>query len=50
MAVDYNPFEDMEVQGRAETVVVRGKVMIRDGRFVGDTRHGKFLEREPNHF
>jgi dihydropyrimidinase len=50
MAVDYNPFEGWAVEGRAETVTVRGKVMVRDGVFVGDTQHGRFLKREPSHF
>jgi dihydropyrimidinase len=50
MAVDYNPFEGMEIEGRPETVTVRGKIMVRDGKFVGDNQHGKFLKREPSHF
>jgi len=50
MAVDYNPFEGMAIEGRVETVSVRGKVMVRDGKFVGDNQHGKFLKRQPNHF
>lgn len=50
MAVDYNPFEGMEVQGEPELVVVRGEVAISDGQFVGDPHRGRFLAREPNHF
>jgi dihydropyrimidinase len=50
MAVDYNPFEGMTIEGQVETVTVRGKVMVRDAAFVGDNKHGKFLKREPNHF
>jgi len=50
MAVDYNPFEGMEIAGRAEAVCVRGQVMVRDGKFVGDRKRGRFLQREPNHF
>ena len=50
MAVDYNPFEGMTIDGRAETVTVRGQVMVNNGKFVGDGRRGKFLKREPNHF
>jgi dihydropyrimidinase len=50
MAVDYNPFEGWPVHGRAETVTVRGKVMIQNGQFVGEAGHGKFLKREPTHF
>jgi dihydropyrimidinase len=50
MAVDYNPFEGMAIEGRAETVTVRGQVMVDKGNFVGDVKRGKFLKRELNHF
>jgi dihydropyrimidinase len=50
MAVDYNPFEGMTIQGRPHVVTVRGKIAARDGKFVGDTKHGRFLKREPTHF
>jgi dihydropyrimidinase len=49
MNVDYNAFEGWPIQGRPETVTVRGKTMVRDGRFVGDTTHGQFLARTPTH-
>jgi dihydropyrimidinase len=50
MNLDYNSFEGFDIQGRPHTVTVRGKVAARDGKFVGDIGHGKFLAREPNHF
>jgi dihydropyrimidinase len=50
MAVDYNPFEGMEIAGRPDAVCVRGQVMVRDGKFAGNPKRGKFLKREPNHF
>lgn len=50
MAVDYNPFEGLELQGRAEIVTVKGKIAAREGKFVGDPTAGKFLRREPSHF
>jgi dihydropyrimidinase len=50
MAVDYNPFEGMNVTGRPTAVTIRGRVMVRDGKFVGDKTWGKFLKREPTHF
>ncbi len=46
MATDYSAFEGRAVQGRAELVTVRGKVMVRDGRWVGEAGWGKFLRRE----
>jgi len=48
MATDYSAFEGREVHGRAELVTVRGKVMVRDGGWCGETGWGNFLHREPN--
>ena len=50
MAVDYSAFEGWQIEGRPETVAVRGKVQVRDGKFVGELGHGEFLRREPTHF
>jgi dihydropyrimidinase len=50
MAVDYNPFEGMAIAGRPDAVCVRGQVMVRDGKFIGNPKRGKFLKREPSHF
>ena len=47
---DYSGFEGFEIDGRPETVTVRGKVQVRDGVFVGDCKRGLFLRREPSHF
>ena len=50
MNVDYSAFDGWEIAGRPETVMVRGEIQVRDGQFVGTKGHGKFLERQPNHF
>jgi dihydropyrimidinase len=50
MNLDYNAFEGMEIEGRPSVVTVRGKVAVRDGKFVGEGNRGMFLQREPNHF
>ncbi len=50
MNLDYNAFEEMEIEGRASVVTVRGKIAAKDGRFVGQVGRGQFLKREPNHF
>ena len=50
MNLDYNAFEGMTIEGRPHVVTVRGKVAVRDGKFVGEKTRGKFLQREPNHF
>jgi dihydropyrimidinase len=49
MATDYNAYEGWEMQGRASVVTVRGKVMAREGKFVGNLGHGKLLGRDPVH-
>jgi dihydropyrimidinase len=40
----------MEITGRPSVVTVRGKVAVRDGKFVGEAARGQFLKREPSHF
>jgi dihydropyrimidinase len=44
---DYNGFEGMEIEGRPSLVTVRGKVQVRDGKFVGERGRGQMLKREP---
>jgi dihydropyrimidinase len=44
---DYNGFEGMEIEGRPSVVTVRGKVQVRDGKFVGERGRGRMLKREP---
>jgi dihydropyrimidinase len=40
----------MEIDGRPSVVTVRGKIQVRDGKFVGERGRGKMLKREPSHF
>jgi dihydropyrimidinase len=47
---DYNGFEGFELEGRPSVVTVRGKIQVRDGRFVGDPTRGHMLKREPKDF
>ncbi|HWA96852.1 MAG TPA: dihydropyrimidinase [Pirellulales bacterium] len=44
-AVDYNAFEGFELRGRPGVVTLRGRVMARDGQFVGTEGQGRFLAR-----
>ena len=46
---DYSGFEGFEIEGRPSVVTVRGKVQVRDGKFVGDSTRGQLLRREPQH-
>jgi dihydropyrimidinase len=47
---DYNGFEGMGIEGRPSVVTVRGRVQVRDGKFVGDRGRGQLLKREPMYF
>jgi dihydropyrimidinase len=44
---DYSGYEGVDIEGRAAVVLVRGKVQVRDGVFVGERGRGRFLRREP---
>jgi dihydropyrimidinase len=47
MANDYSGFEGVAIEGRPAVVMVRGKVQVRDGVFVGERTRGQFLRRRP---
>jgi dihydropyrimidinase len=47
---DYSGFEGMKIEGRPSVVTVRGKIQVRDGKFVGELGRGKMLKREASHF
>jgi dihydropyrimidinase len=42
---DYNGFEGRAIEGRPSVVTVRGKVQVRDGKFVGEPGRGRMLKR-----
>jgi dihydropyrimidinase len=50
MNVDYSAFEGWAIEGRPSTVTVRGRIQVRDGRFIGQRGYGKLLQRKPTHF
>jgi len=50
MNVDYSAFEGWPLEGRPSVVTVRGKVQVRDGKFMGQLGHGKLVTRQPSHF
>ena len=47
MRVDYNPYEGREVTGVTETVISRGRFVIRNREFVGRAGAGSFIKRHP---
>ena len=48
MNVDYSCFEGMELTGKVETVMSRGRVIVEGGKFHGDRTHGRYLKRGLN--
>lgn len=43
MQTDYSPFEGFEVKGRPVTTIVRGEIVVQDGRLNGISDHGRFI-------
>jgi dihydropyrimidinase len=46
-AVDYTPYEDMEVTGWPVTVISRGEVIVEQGELHAEPGRGRFLRRAP---
>ncbi len=44
--VDYTPYEGMHIQGVPDTVLLRGKVIVRNGEYVGGKGGGQYLPRK----
>lgn len=47
MAVDYSAYEGMSMTGGVETVIARGKAIVRNGSFDGEPGRGRFVARSP---
>jgi dihydropyrimidinase len=45
MNLDYSAWEGFEIDGRVDTVLSKGKVIVDDGRYVGAKGDGVFLKR-----
>ena len=43
---DYNPWVGWDVEGWPTTVVLRGKLVLEDRKFLGDTKDGKLIPRK----
>jgi dihydropyrimidinase len=46
MNVDYSAYEGLEITGKVDTVLSRGRVVVQDNAFHGATGHGQFLSRD----
>jgi dihydropyrimidinase len=45
MNMDHSAYEGFEVAGHVDTVISRGKVVVRGGEFLGTKGHGQYLKR-----
>lgn len=44
--VDYTPYEGIHIEGIPDTVLLRGKVIVRNGEYVGGKGGGQYLPRK----
>ena len=45
MNMDYSAYEGTVVQGKVDTVLSRGQVVIEDNQYIGKAGHGRYLRR-----
>jgi dihydropyrimidinase len=50
MNVDYSCYEGRRVRGRSTLVMSRGRVVVRDGEFLGEPGWGRFLKRSASDY
>jgi dihydropyrimidinase len=50
MNVDYSAYEGLEITGRVDTVLSRGRVVVDGAGWHGAKGHGRFLSRELNQY
>ncbi len=44
--VDYTPYEGFELQGYPVMTISRGKIIVKDNKFIGEKGYGQFLKRK----
>jgi dihydropyrimidinase len=50
MNVDYSAYEGMEITGKVDVTISRGRVVVADGEFRGAAGQGTFLARDLNQY
>jgi dihydropyrimidinase len=48
MNVDYTAYDGMDINGKVDTVLSRGKVIVSDGEYLGTKGDGRYLRRGPS--
>ncbi len=46
MNTDYSPYEGMKLVGYPEMTILRGKVIVKKGKYIGDKGDGRYIHRE----
>jgi dihydropyrimidinase len=46
MNIDYNMYEGMRVRGTADEVLLRGKPIVRQRKYIGQPGDGQYLPRQ----
>ena len=46
MNIDYNMYEGMRVRGSADEVLLRGKPIVRERKYVGQPGDGQYIPRQ----
>jgi dihydropyrimidinase len=46
MNIDYNMYEGMRVRGTADEVLLRGKSIVRERKYVGQPGDGQYIPRQ----
>ena len=50
MRTDYSCYEGLEVAGKVETVLSRGRVIIENDQYLGKPGDGEYLRRDLNQY
>ena len=45
MNMDYSAWEGWEIDGKVDTVMSRGRVIVADDQFLGRAGHGQYVKR-----
>jgi dihydropyrimidinase len=45
MNMDHSAYEGFEVDGKVDTVISRGRVIVENDSYTGQKGHGRFLRR-----
>jgi dihydropyrimidinase len=46
MNIDHSAWEGYQIDGRVDTVISRGEILVRDGSFAGTKGRGRYLRRD----